>query len=152
MKKLSALIAVLFVGSALALGGCKKDEKKPEGQAKPTEAKKEEPKKDEAPKEEPKKDEAAAPAGDTAAAPAGGAAATGLADCDAYVAAMDKYQACDKVPQATRDAAKQGMDAMKQAWGNVGALPDDVKKQTNDACKTAVDALKQGATALGCTL
>ncbi len=140
MKKLSALIAVLFVGSALSLGACKKDEKKEEG-AKPTEPAA---KKDEAPKEEPKKEE---PKAEPAAA--GG---TGLADCDAYVAAMDKYLACDKIPQAARDAAKQGADAMKSAWGDVGALPDDVKKQTNDACKSAVDALAQGASAMGCTL
>jgi hypothetical protein len=143
MKKLTALIAVLFVGSALSLGACKKDEKKDEGKGKTTEpAKKEEPKKEEPAKEEPKKEEPAA----------GGAASTGLADCDAYVAAMDKYLQCDKIPQATRDAAKQGMDAMKQGWGDTSALPDDVKKQANDACKQSVDALKQGATALGCTL
>ena len=83
---------------------------------------------------------------------AGGAASTGMAECDEYVAAMEKYLACDKIPQETRDAAKQGVDAMKGSWANASALPDDAKKQMADACKTAVDALKQGATALGCTL
>jgi hypothetical protein len=91
----------------------------------------------------------AAATGDQAAA---GGGSSGLPECDEYVAAMDKYLQCDKIPQATRDAAKQGMDAMKAGWADMGSLPDDVKKQAADGCKQAVDALKQGATALGCTL
>ncbi len=85
----------------------------------------------------------------------GGAAAggsSGMPECDEYVSAMEKYLACDKIPQASRDAAKQGIDAMKSGWANVGSMPDDVKKQMADGCKAAVDGLKQGATALGCTL
>ena len=108
MKKLSALLAVLFVGSALSLAACKKDEKKDDTKTeKKAEEKKEEPKKEEPKKEEPKKEEAAA-------------GSTGLADCDAYVAAMDKYMQCDKVPQSARDAAKQGLDAMKQGAQAMG--------------------------------
>jgi hypothetical protein len=141
MKKLSALISVLFLGSALSLAACKKDEEKKEddkGAKKAEEPKKEEPKAEEPKKEEP--------------APAAGGAATGLAECDAYVAAMEKYLACDKVPQAARDGAKQGLDAMKSGWGDTAGMPEEAKKAANDACKQAVDALKQGATAMGCTI
>jgi hypothetical protein len=143
MKKLSTLISVLFLGSALTLAACKKDEeKKPDDTAK----KAEEPKKEEPKAEEPKAEEP------KAAEPAAGGAATGLAECDAYVAAMEKYLACDKVPQAARDGAKQGLDAMKGSWGDVAGMPEDAKKAANDACKQAVDALKQGASAMGCTI
>src|SRR5688500_8987652 len=100
MKKLSALISVLFLGSALSLAACKKDDEKKYEGAKAGE-KKEEVKKEE-PKTEPPKEEAKP-----------GEGGSGLAGCDAYVAAMEKYLACDKVPQAARDGAKQGLDAMK---------------------------------------
>ena len=140
MKKLSALISVLFLGSALSLAACKKDEEKKgdDKGAKPTEETKKEEAKPEPPKEDPK--------------PAEGGAATGLAECDAYVAAMEKYLACDKVPQAARDGAKQGLDAMKGSWGDTAGMPEESKTAANDACKQAVDALKQGATAMGCTI
>jgi hypothetical protein len=143
MKKLSTLISVLFLGSALSLAACKKDdEKKTDDKA----AKPEEKKPEEAKPEE-KKPEEAKPADQ-----GGGAAATGLAECDAYVAAMEKYLACDKVPQAARDGAKQGLDAMKGSWGDTAGMPEEAKKAANDACKQAVDALKQGASAMGCTI
>jgi hypothetical protein len=77
---------------------------------------------------------------------------TGLPGCDEYIASMERYLQCEKIPQAARDAARQGVDAMKDGWAQIANLPDDVKQQTNDACKQAVDALKQGATALGCKL
>lgn len=143
MKKLTALLSVLFLGATISLAGCKKDEKKDEGAAKTTE-KKEEPKaeeKKEEPKAEEKKEE-----------PAAGGAATGLAECDAYVTAVEKFMACDKVPEAARDGAKQGLEAMKSGWGDASAMPDEAKKAANDACKQAIDALKQGASAMGCEM
>ena len=92
---------------------------------------------------------AAAGAAGTGAAAAGG---SGLAECDEYVAAVDKYMACDKVPQSARDAAKQGIDAMKSSWANMGSMPEEAKKAAADACKQGVDALKQGAQAMGCEI
>jgi hypothetical protein len=77
---------------------------------------------------------------------------SGLPECDEYVATMETYLQCDKIPQATRDAAKQGVDALKAGWGDIDALPDDVKQQAADACMQAVEALRQGAAALGCPL
>jgi len=139
MKK---LISVLLLGSVMTLAACKKAEDKTKTD-------------DSAMKADKPADTTTpppTPPADQAAAPAGGAASTGLPECDAYVAAMDKYMACDKVPQSARDAAKQGLDAMKSGWANMGTMPDDAKKSAADACKQAVDALKQGAESMGCTL
>ncbi len=88
--------------------------------------------------------------GDDDKAAAGGAANTGLAECDAYIAMVEKYVACDKIPQESRDATKQSIESMKAAWGDMGAMPAESRKQTGDACKQGADALKQGAEAMGC--
>jgi len=77
---------------------------------------------------------------------------TGFAECDAYLAASERYMVCDKIPQAARDAVKQGNDAMKAAWGDSSSYPEEVKQAVRDACKQAVDALKQGANAMGCSI
>src|SRR5262249_15134708 len=39
----------------------------------------------------------------------GGISKTGLPECDAYVAAMQAYIQCDKVPQSAREAAQEGL-------------------------------------------
>jgi hypothetical protein len=143
MKKITTLLTVVALATTLGLAGCKKDKKKDEAV---TPAKTEEPAKTDTPA---KTDEPAKT--DTPPSPTTGGS-SGLADCDAYVALMDKYLSCDKVPQATRDGAKTSLDAMKSGWANAAGLPDDAKKSTNDACKQAADGLKQAATALGCTL
>ncbi|MCA9674313.1 MAG: hypothetical protein KC464_04650, partial [Myxococcales bacterium] len=75
---------------------------------------------------------------------------TGVPGCDQYVAEVEQYLSCDKVPQAARDAARQGLDAMKQGWGDMSGVPDDVKQQAGDACLQAVDAMKQAEAAMGC--
>lgn len=145
MKKITTLLTVVALATTLGLAGCKKDKAKDEGAAP---AKVDEPAKTEPAKTDPAVEPAKT---DTPPSPATGGA-SGLADCDAYVALMDKYLSCDKVPQATRDASKQGLDAMKSGWANAAGMPDDAKKAANDACKQAGDGLKQAATAIGCTL
>ena len=115
MKKITHLLTVAALTTTLGLMGCKKDKKKEEPVAP---AKTEEPAKTDPAMTEPAKtDPAVAP---TAAGQGG---ASGLAECDAYVALMDKYLACDKVPQATRDGAKTSLDAMKSGWANAAGLP-----------------------------
>ena len=147
MKKLTTLITAGAVALTLGLAGCKKD-KKDEGAS--NQPKTEEPKKD---------DTAGQPAGTTPtgtapttdqAAPAGGGGATGIAECDEYIKVVEKYVSCDKIPQASRDATKQGLDTMKKGWGP--SMPDDAKKAAADACKAGTDAVKQGASAVGCAL
>jgi hypothetical protein len=88
----------------------------------------------------------------TSCASGGAAVLTGIPMCDEYVRLMQSYLRCDKVPQAARDAAKQGLDAMTEAWGQMSGMPDDAKQAANEACQQAGDALKQGAAAMGCSL
>jgi len=104
---------------------------------------------------------AAEPAGSAAAAPAGSGSAAGSAapaaaagggdipaECNDYKAAMEKLAACDKMPQASKDALKQGYDAMSQGWANAGSLPPEAKKAMADGCKQGADALMQSGKAL----
>jgi hypothetical protein len=79
-------------------------------------------------------------------------ASSGIAECDAYVALMDRWLRCDKVPQAARDGAKQGIDAMLAGWDTVKDWSEEQRKVAADACGQAVDALRQGAQAMGCPL
>jgi hypothetical protein len=150
MKKLLVVVSVLTL--SLAAVGCNKKEEGAAGEA----AKTAEPAKTEPATPPPATPPAAEPAKTEPAAPAAGgaAASTGVPECDEYVAAIEKFTTCDKVPQAARDAQKQSLDAMKQGWASLSdpAVPAEAKKAAADGCKTAVDALKQAATASGCTL
>jgi hypothetical protein len=76
--------------------------------------------------------------------------ATIEAACAGYLARMERFMACDKVPKESRDAARQGIDAMKDAWKQAGAMPAEAQKAMADACKQAEDALAQAMTATGC--
>jgi len=82
------------------------------------------------------------------------AGGSGLPECDAYMAAFEKYMGCDKVPQAAKDTQKQALDGMKASWAALKDpnVPADTKKAAADGCKQAEDALKQSAQTLGCTL
>jgi hypothetical protein len=131
MKKLSTMLAMLAMTTALGVTGCGdkgKDEKKVDPVAKPTE---ETPKPTEAKPDEKKPDEAK-PAGDLPA------------ECAEYQAAIDALAKCDKLPQATRDALKQSYDQTSAAWANV---PAEGKAALGTACKSAADAVKQSAAA-----
>jgi len=77
---------------------------------------------------------------------------TGLSECDDYITLIDRYMRCDKVPQQARDAARQGIEAAKTGWGQLGQMPLEARKAAADACHQANDALRQGAAAMGCPL
>jgi hypothetical protein len=70
------------------------------------------------------------------------------------LAASEKYQACDKVPQQTKDAAKATIDHMRQGWAALqsATTPAAAKQAAADSCKTAMSALEQSASALGCPI
>lgn len=70
--------------------------------------------------------------------------------CAGYLAKMETFLACDKVPQASRDAARQGIDAMKDAWKQAGTMPPEAQQAMADACKQAEDAIAQAMTGMGC--
>lgn len=90
------------------------------------------------------------PAGDKPADPpaAAGANADIPSECNDYKAAMEKLAACDKMPQASKDALKQGYDAMSQGWAAAKDMPAEAKKAMADGCKQGADALMQSGKAL----
>jgi hypothetical protein len=151
MKKLTTLLSAVALVTTLALAGCKKD-KKPEGEPAPapTEPAKTEPAKTD-PAPAPAGGSAAAPAADPAAAPAaGGGGSVGVAECDEYLKAVEKYAACDKLPAQAKEATLKAADTMKQGW--TANMPEEAKKAAADGCKQATDALKQSASAMQCTI
>ncbi len=82
------------------------------------------------------------------------AESTGVAECDAYLAAVEKYMNCANVPQAARDAQAQGAKQMRTSWSAWGSMPEDARKAAQAAakssCTTALATLKQAASATGC--
>ena len=140
MNRQLSLLSALMLASALASSACNKKEEAPA--AEPT-----------APA--PSAPSAAEPSATAPSAPApSGSANSGIPECDSYLAKVEKYMSCDKVPQAARDAAKQGIEASKQGWAalNGANVPEASKLAAASGCKQGEDALIQGAKALGCTL
>lgn len=96
--------------------------------------------------------EAAAPAAEAPAAPAAEAtpaavanASTGVPECDTY---LEKVYACisDKVPEAQREAMKQGIEQSKAGWSSITD-----KTALAAQCKTAIEQAKTSFGAMGCT-
>lgn len=135
-------LPVVLLAALVACSGEKQPEAKPEA-AKEAKA--------EAKAPPPAHAEAPKPAEPAPAA--GGAAATGVPECDAYIAAIENLAKCDKLPQAARDSMKQSADTMKASWKWDG-MPEEAKKTAQAAagssCKQATDAVKQSMTAAGC--
>jgi hypothetical protein len=73
--------------------------------------------------------------------------ATGIPECDAWGAEVGKLLACDKLPQASRDAVQQAYEQANQMWANVA---QDQRAAMADACKSVTDAVKQLRTSTGC--
>lgn len=108
-----------------------------------------------------KKEEAAAPApaAEAAMTPAAteqAAETTGVAECDSYLAALEKYMNCQNVPQAARDAQQTAAQQMRNSWASWAGLPEEARKTAQAAaktsCTTALTTLKQAATASGCPI
>jgi type IV secretory pathway TrbL component len=69
---------------------------------------------------------------------AGGAGATGVAECDEYLA---KYPACiAKMPAAGKAAAEAGFKVQSDAWKAAAATPEG-KAALKANCKATLDAL-----------
>jgi hypothetical protein len=136
MKKVIRMMLMLALASAFVVAGCKKSETTATTQTE------------------------SAPAADTSAmtettaTTATVAESTGVAECDSYLAALEKYMNCQNVPQAARDAQKQAADQMRNGWASWAGLPEDARKVAQDAaktsCTTALTTLKTAATASGC--
>jgi hypothetical protein len=65
------------------------------------------------------------------------------AECGRYKDVMLKMMQCPQMPQASREALKQGYDAMAQGWANAGALPPDAMQAMAEGCRQGADALEQ---------
>lgn len=148
MKKLISVFAVAALSTTLVVG-CKKkaDGENKDNMAPKTDEAKPDDKGSAAAKPDDKKPEEKKDDKGSAAAPAAGGGDL-PAECNDYKAAMEKLAACDKMPQASKDALKQGYDAMSQGWANVGSLPPEAKKAMADGCKQGADALMQSGKAL----
>ena len=158
MKKLSTVFAIVALATSLGVAGCKK---KDDAAAAAAAA---------AGSAAAAAGSAAAAAGSaaaaagssaaaagSAAAAAGSAAATATAaalpagvpqECADYGAAIQKLSTCDKLPQASRDAMKQGYDAMASGWAQAANLPADAKTAMASGCKQATDAINQSGKAM----
>ena len=64
--------------------------------------------------------------------------------------AMHSFESCEKVPRESRDAMKQGEDAMAAAFATQQDMSAEAKAAMADACRQGTDALVQAATGMGC--
>jgi hypothetical protein len=80
---------------------------------------------------------------------------TGVDACDEVIAAYERYFECDAFKaagDAAMQAARDGLDAMKQGWASLRDAPQASKDAAATGCNQALDGLRQGAKAMGCTL
>ena len=76
-----------------------------------------------------------------------------LLSCGQYIASIDALTRCDKFPQASLDAMKQGLDAMRSGWSFESLPPEsraDSERAGGAACQQASDAIEQAFRAMGC--
>ncbi len=67
-----------------------------------------------------------------------------IPECLEYGLLIQKMSTeCDKLPESTRDALRQGYDSMKSGWSAGTGISDDMRKTMGEACKQATDALTQ---------
>ena len=65
-----------------------------------------------------------------------------VAECDEFVATIDKIAKCPKLPEESRTSVQESAKTIKDALkliddaGGVGDAPDDLVKQLRDTCKT----------------
>jgi hypothetical protein len=130
MKKLSALVSVLLLGSAISLAACKKDEA-----GKPADTTSDKPV--DTPVDKP---------ADTAAA--GDAPTVGIPECDAYIKAAF---ACAAKGGAAGKEAKEDVEFRLDTWKEAGAgTSESLKESVANHCKELVEKTKEAWTAEGC--
>ena len=94
------------------------------------------------------------PPPDAAAAPvasgSGSAAVEIPPECDTYIAALEKLEACSKLPPDSKEAMKNAVEQLKaQLPGAVASSPEGRDAVVN-ACKQGTDAIAQAAKSAGC--
>ena len=138
------LSLVLAITAALALAACQKQEVAPPAAADAAAPAESAPAAEPAPA--PAADPAAAAPADATAAPAM-VESIGIPECDDY---LTKYEACISahVPEASRDALKQSLDATRAGWKQ--AIAAGGKDSLAAACKTMTDSARASLQAYGC--
>jgi hypothetical protein len=82
--------------------------------------------------------------------PKGGAVGgTGIAECDQYMQALQRFAQCNTVPVEAKQALQQAMSQMGNTWRS---LSPEAKKAAADACKQGTDAIRSAAKAQGCPI
>lgn len=78
--------------------------------------------------------------------------ATGITECDSFVATSEKVLNCEKLPKEDRDMQAQSLVRQKARWAALRA-PDvtvEARHAAADRCKQADDAMKRVWTHAGC--
>ena len=108
MKHMStALVSAVVMAATLSLAGCGKKDA-PDEPPKPEVM---EPRKAPGPETTPPAP-VQPPPGDVKVAGAG----SGFPECDSYLRTYERYMACDKVPQESKDLARPQMDALRKTY------------------------------------
>ncbi len=69
--------------------------------------------------------------------------------CRGYARIIDKLMSCDQLPRASRDAMKQGYEAVRESWSN---FDGPARAAADEGCKAATDAMRQAGSSMGCEL
>ena len=75
---------------------------------------------------------------------------TGIAACDDYIAEIELYGRCERLPQQTRDAMNQAVLQVKAAWKDLPRQAPSAAVPTAEACRQALDAIRQAAESMDC--
>jgi hypothetical protein len=78
---------------------------------------------------------------------AGAVTSLGIADCDAYRAALVAITACSKLPESSRVALRRSFDEMQ---AHIASLPTAERIKLASGCRAGTDAIQQVAATTGC--
>jgi hypothetical protein len=86
--------------------------------------------------------------------PGAGGVCTGVPECDAYVAILQRYAQCGALPVEAKQSLQQAVMQMADAWKGLRdpSVAPEARKAAADACKQASDALRQAAQAQNCPI
>lgn len=97
--------------------------------------------------------EASVPAG-APAAPPPPAAATGVPECDAYLAEVERAIACPAVDEPTRASLRAEADVWRTRAASWVAMAPDARAMATmtagDTCRTSASAARATASSFGC--
>jgi hypothetical protein len=75
---------------------------------------------------------------------------TGLAACDAYVASLQRYAHCDKLPPEAREAFSKASAHSYDTWQGLRNASPEQQHVANEACKQAEVSVEQSLESIGC--